>query len=76
MLFKEYLDWLNQLLKERPELATAIVVEDTWQTYTKVRLNPRVWYHYPEYNTIFLEEDTLFEGDEMAIKGINAVCIN
>ena len=76
MLFKDYVSWLNQLLKEKPELATAIVVEDTWQTYTKVKANPRVWYHYPEYNTIFLEEGTLFEEDEMVIKGINAVCIN
>ena len=56
MLFKDYVDWLNQLLKERPELATATAVyasDDEGNSFHEVHCNGTVWErdeHYKEFS--------------------------
>lgn len=70
MTFKEYLARLNQLLKERPELATATVIyssDDEGNSFQKVIMSPTPW-HFSGYE--FIDEDYLPH------KKINAVCIN
>lgn len=72
MTLEYYLDWLNNLLKERPELATATVVyaiDDEGNSFQQVNCNGTVW-KFDEWCWSFITEH-----DE-AFDWVNAVCIN
>lgn len=72
MTLQEYLDWMNQLLIERPELASMQVVyatDDEGNSFQEVHCNWTVW-KFDEYSWSFITED-----DE-AFDWINAICIN
>lgn len=72
MLFKDYVSWLNQLLKERPELATATAVyaiDEYGENYDTVYHKPEVWLFNPVDYSFLLENRCKKEKP-------NAVCIN
>ena len=72
MLFKDYVAWLNQLLKERPELwgAKAVyAIDDEWNSFHEVHCNGTVWVFDDSFSDFIEEQDN-------PIQRSNAVCIN
>ncbi len=72
MLFKDYVSWLNQLLKERPELGKAITIyaiDEFGENYDTISYKPAVWLFNPVDYNFLLEE-------RCKKKKPNAVCIN
>ena len=79
MKFKKYLEQLNKLAKERPELLNCEIIysqDDEGNNYQKVENEPSVCYT-PELKQYFIEE-VLFGEDikNQAEAEPNCICIN
>ena len=75
MTLKEYVENLNEFVKENPEALDYIVVyssDDEGNSYGRVHYTPSIG-QYEDYEFIHVES---FEDREMDGEDANAVCIN
>jgi hypothetical protein len=75
MTLKEYIENLNEFVKENPEALDYIVVyssDDEGNSYSQVYYTPSIG-QYKDYEFIHAEN---FEDREMDGEDANAVCIN
>tara|TARA_R100001480_G_scaffold70152_1_gene81407 strand:- start:2872 stop:3099 length:228 start_codon:yes stop_codon:yes gene_type:complete len=75
MKFKEYVENLNKLLKEKPETAELEVItsiDDEGNAFNRVFYGPATGV-YDEGDNTFYDEDDFLEDAEIKV---NAVCLN
>ena len=78
MTLQEYITGLQEVLKERPELSTAIVVassDDEGNNYREVCYGPNIG-HFDDGSFYFESDDEEWEYADLGEDDVNAILIN